>query len=310
MTERPRGTPGITPREPIGCAIAAGRKGPSGNPTDTDRFFVVQPHAEGQGREAVRRMHPSFQAFNALPSMKDGENPADFKARAELHNQARSVVRGVLVHAKADDAYWTNYKAQKLDGHQNPRGLPSCEGNGVTARRWFPRPDGGGEYRDIECPGDRCQYRSADRGRPPCLPFGMVIFQLRFANSPALLAKYSTNGNEAVGNIEGFFKSIREQAASLGVVDPSFYGIPLVMTLSKRTRQAGPGEKFGPRWYVPTFATDFPDGMTLQEFLLSQLDKRRQLGAHHLLSGPAPTVTEVLDEDLEIITTNAGHIGQ
>ena len=299
-TERPRGTPSIAPREPIGAAVAQGRKKPGQpNPVDTDRFFIVQPKAEGQGIEAVRKPHPAFATFNALP--KDGAS----REEVEAHNALRTVIKCILVHAAPDDSFWTNMKAQKIQGHVNPKGAPSCEGNDVTARRWFPNPDGSGEYREIPCPGVKCQYRSTARGRPACLPFGMIVFQLRFQNSPGIVAKYTTNGNEATGAIQGFFNHLKEQASSLGVTNPSVYGLPFLMTLSKRTKAAAPGERFGSRWYVPSFTPDLPDGMTLQEFFIRQRDRATVLSQPRLL---APTATEVLDDDLNII--NAGSLGE
>ena len=52
-------------QQPWGAVITIGEKGPSGAPTNTDRFFIKKAQAETtefRGRNAlVRRNHPDFE---------------------------------------------------------------------------------------------------------------------------------------------------------------------------------------------------------------------------------------------------------
>lgn len=300
---RPRGTPTITSREPLAVAVATGRKSDRGFPVDTHRFFLVNSRADGKGQAAVRRMHPSFERFNAIqPSAKDVSDfgPEEAKAR---HDAARQTIRGVIVHASEEEAFWTNYRAQTLPGHEHPKQAPSCEGDGVRAKRWMPSQ---GAYADIECPADKCRYRQPSTGargptRPPCNPYACLVFQLRFENAPCLPAKYETRGHEANGNLKGFFDNIKKQAAHLGLTNPSLYGLPFVLDLSRRS-DGGKQTK----WFVASMSPDFPPGMTLQQFLLRQSEERAQLVSRApLLIGTVPTVGEVMDAEYK----DAGSIG-
>ena len=60
--------------QPWGAVITIGEKGPSGAPTNTDRFFIKKPQAETaefRGRSAlVRRNHPDFEKFNRLDDVR------------------------------------------------------------------------------------------------------------------------------------------------------------------------------------------------------------------------------------------------
>lgn len=284
-TERPRGTPTITARQPLAVAVATGRKSDRGFPVDTHRFFLVNARADGKGAAAVRKPHPSYPRFNAtVPSGSDTQ---------ESHDAARAQLRGVLVHATEREAFWTNFRAQTLPGHEHPKMAPSCEGDGTRARRWM-----GKDYADIECPGMRCQFqqptqRNGRPARPACTPYACLVFQLRFENMPCLPAKYETRGFEACGNLKGFFEDIARQAAALFVPNPSLYGFPFVLDLSRRS-DGGKQTK----WYVVSMSPDFPAGMTLQQFLLRQADERNQLVSRQPLLLNAPTVTEVIDADV------------
>lgn len=297
MTDRPRGTPAISTRQPLAVAVATGRKKPgAGFPVDTHRFFLVNARADGKGQAAVRAMHPAYARFNATtPGANDTQ---------ESHDAARAQLRGVLVHATEPEALWTNYRAQTLPGHEHPKMAPSCEGDGTRARRWM-----GKDYADIECPGPKCQYqqpgtRNGRSTRPLCTPYACLVFQLRFENMPCLPAKYETRGFEGCGNLKGFFEDITRQATALGVASPSLYGLPFVLDLSRRSDGAKQT-----KWFVASMSPDFPPGMTLQQFLLRQVEERALLVTKSpLLLGTAPTVTDAMDADFEAVD-GAGSIG-
>ena len=70
-----------------------------------------------------------------------------------------------------------------------------------------------------------------------------------------------------------FFNHLHEQAIALGVSDYTLYGLPGVMTLGRKS--------MGNNRSVPvvSVSTDFPPGVTLQEFFLAQRNKLRELGS-------------------------------
>jgi hypothetical protein len=58
------GIEGLQPRLPLGAALTIGVKGPSGAPTQTDRFHFVSPHdamvrAAPKGRRGCKPSIPS-----------------------------------------------------------------------------------------------------------------------------------------------------------------------------------------------------------------------------------------------------------
>lgn len=292
--ERPRGTPSIRPRQSIPVAVATGRKPDTGfGILDKDRFFLVNFRADGKGKDARRALHPAYAKFNALPESND-------KTVVEKHNAARRILRGYIVHADEASAYWSNYRAQVLQGHQCPSGAPSCEGNGKTARRWMRDVN---DYATIPCPGDKCEHQRptvGNNGRPQraaCTPYGCIVFQLRFDNAPCLLAKYESRGFETVGALEGFFQSVRDQAATLGVENPNLYGLPFVMDWSPRSNAQAQT-----KWYALSISPDLPPGMTLADFLLASASQRRELAKDRLESVGVPTVVDAMDD------TEAGNL--
>ena len=301
-TDRPRGTPSISTREPLAVALATGRKSARGAPELTHRFFLVNAKADGKGQAAVRHPHPSFERFNTTQPSREYVTAYGDGAQAK-HDADRASVRGILVHENEPECFWTNYRAQTLKGHEHPKMRPSCEGNGDRAKRWMKDRD---EFADIPCPGDLCEYRKpGERNgaptRSPCNPFSILVFQLRFENMPNLPAKYESRGHGTTGALKGFFEDINRQAAALHVVNPSLYGIPFVLTLSRRSNPAQ-----NTKWYEVTMSADFPPGMTLQQFLLRQADERAQLSTKApLLIGQTPRVTEVMDAEYE----DAGSLG-
>ena len=299
--DRPRGTPGIATREPLAVAIATGRKKDQGfGVVDRHRFFIVNAKADGKGKDARRALHPMFARFNALtPARLSDGSPGD----QSKHDAERATIRGIIVHATEEEAFWTNYQAQTLPGHQHPTMAPSCQGNGDRARRWMLErrgPDGAtipAGYADIPCPGELCEFsqpgmKNGKPTRSPCGPYACLVFQLRFENMPCLSAKYESRGKESNGAIKGFFVDLKRQASMLGVENPNLYGIPFVLEWTPRSN----GEA-QTKWHVASLSTDFPPGMTLQQFFLLQIEERgRLVSKAPLLLGSAPTVIDVMSE--------------
>ncbi len=298
MTSTPFGIPRDPKRklrEPIGCAVANGRKVEGRGVVDRDRLFIVLPTADARGMKGRRAFHPQFAAFNALP------DPTADEAKRKSHTAVRSTVRGIFVHEHERDAWTENLQAAKLPGHEHPLGAPSCEGNGCEARRWMPRMvnrETGevGMYDEIVCPGRRCEFqqKGQDRNgkptRPLCGPFSKLVFQLRMNGMPSLLAKYTSKGWETSESIAGFMAFIREQGAALGIERPSIYGVPFALTVAEKT-----GE--GSRYPVVHISPDFGEGRTLQHHLLGMGADRKQIAADRelLRIGTAATIEDDAD---------------
>ena len=97
----PNGIKDLVGREPIAAALAVGIKGPSGAPTERDRFHILRSHAQtanfGNRTGLVREPHPSFNPFNAA-------QPGD-----------RQTVKARLAHATIDECWTYKLKAQVTD---------------------------------------------------------------------------------------------------------------------------------------------------------------------------------------------------
>jgi hypothetical protein len=287
--DEPRGIPRDRPaRLPIGAALSIGRKGPSGAPIDKHRFFIVRPVADARGKDGRRDPHPLYTTFNQLAPAGDG---------AKAHDEIRSTVRGVLVHADHLDAWTESLVADKIAGHMHPTGGPSCKGDGTRALRWS---DKLGGYGSLPCPDRQCPYRQPTQGnngrpqRPACHPHAKLIFQLRM-KSASLLCKFTSNAWETSESIKGFFDFIHQQAALMGVDRVNHYGLPFALTLAQRTGQ-------GSRYSVVHMSPDFGEDRTLQEWLGTQSAARRQLAAEVglLQLGTAAT----LDDDAEDVAAD------
>jgi hypothetical protein len=290
---------GFKRRDPIGCALTMGRKGPNNAPVDKHRFFIVRPVADGSGKDARRATHPSYTDFNKLAAsivppadLDPDKRDAWLAAARAAHDEKRATVRGYIVHENPEDCWSNRRQADRLDGHVHPKLGPSCMGNGRIADRWMP---GKNAYIRIACPGRQCEFATAPKGkRPPCHPHTKLIFQLRFDNAPSALCKFTSNGWETTDAIEGFFVAIEEQARMLGVQRPSFYAIPFALTISKRSN---PAERTS--WTVVHMTPDFPPGLTLQDYLIRQADTRRQIAtaAPLLAIGMAATLDDDRDNE-------------
>ncbi len=262
---------GVTGRIPVGAVLTIGTKGPSGAPTDRDRFYIKVPDST----EGERSCHPSFGPFNS--------------AKPDL----RQTMRCVLVHASPTDCFEWNRKAQKImgGGFRNHPKLPACTGDGKKAKRLVMMSDGKAEYQDIPCPNDLCEFAQAPaRGKPQCGPWMRLLFQPVWQSDklPTPLMKFTSQSWHTISGLVGMFEHIAEQAAQLGVSAPSLYGLPFEMVLVTKTD--------------PVKKTSFPvvrfsPTVNLQAFLLAQQANRKQLAE-------APQYVALLDapeQDPEVI---------
>ena len=226
-THQFRGIEGLNPRDPVGAAISVGRKKSSGyGILESDRFHIVMPKDEN----GVRHPHPQFDAFN------------------KASKDSRLVLRGNIVHPKVNDCFTFHLKAQAVRGSMHPDKRPACVGDGHTAERWVgPNPD---NFRTIQCPNDRCVFRQRSGSKPPpCKPWGQLLFRLRWPEEtqaaliatgrprlPEILVKYSTGSWNTVANLKGFFDYFVNAGRALGIDNPTLFGAPFTMTLTRQTK--------------------------------------------------------------------------
>ena len=136
---------GVTGRVPVGAVLTIGTKGPSGAPTDRDRFYIKVPDST----EGERACHPSFGPYNTARCagcVKDGKTDRNCPRCVSM----RQTMRCVLVHASPADCFEWNRKAQKImgGGFRNHPKLPACSGDGKRAKRLVMLSDGKAEYQD------------------------------------------------------------------------------------------------------------------------------------------------------------------
>ena len=135
----PEGIKDLKPREPVGVVLSIGVRDERGIPREKDRFHLMMPRAsEGEGSKQRRVHHPAYRAYNALPA------------------ERRQTIYGALVHDTQEQAFEHHLKAQRITGLRPTHNRPACTGDGVTAQRWD---DASGDYLEIQCPHERCQYR-------------------------------------------------------------------------------------------------------------------------------------------------------
>jgi len=260
---------GLQSKEPVGAVLTVGTKGPNGAPTDRDRFYIKVP--DSQGNERVP--HPAFGEFN-------GAEP-----------KYRQSMTCVLVHATEAECFEWHRKAQKFPApFKNHSKLPSCTGDGTTAKRLAMVGDKV-EFKEIPCPNDLCQYAIAPNERTPpcCKPWARLLFQPVWPAGTKLaiqgrtpLMKFTTQSWHTIAGLVGMFKHISEQAALLGVQHGvNLYGLPFEMTLIQKS-DAEKKSKFPVVRFSPT--------VNLQEFLIRQAQRVQQLAAGPsyigLLDGP------------------------
>ena len=283
-----RGIKGLEPRRGATVVVANGKKGEKGAPIERDRFHLVESH---ENKNKIRAYHAAYAAYNAAAPEK------------------RRTLYGILIHTNPQDTFWHQYQAQQLpvsyyqkmawfknDGVRpdqqtvaNPNKRPCCAGNGEGARRWMgPGPD---DFKDIPCPGQRCEFAiKVGKARPPCGPKMSFMFQLRWMDdfkmlSPAT-ARYDSKGWETIANFLGFFEEIRLAVAALRIKDPVLYGFPFIMSIGDKTK---PSE----HWNWPVISIS--PVINPLDFFQRQREQIRQLSA------PLPEIT--IAEELEIRPT-------
>lgn len=258
---------GLHSKEPVGAVLTIGRKGTSGAPVETDRFFIVQP---SEGDDRVRAQHPAFAAFN-------GAKP-----------EARQSITCALVHAEMEDSWLHYLRAQVLGGDwpTHPQMKPACQGDGKTALRLYAVGKDGApdDYREIPCPNDLCEFRQGNVKK--CKPFGRLYFRPIWKDGsplPTPLMKWTTASWNNVAAVKGFFEHVEHQAEQLGLGDYTLYGLPFTITLGKK-KKPQQGRAFPVITITPA--------MDLIAFFMAQ---RRQL----LEAGAGPLALSAGNRDVE-----------
>jgi hypothetical protein len=267
-----RGIAGFEGREQSGGCLTIGRKHTEkGFPTDKDRFWITNPRET----DGIKQLHPKFTKFN--------------EAKREL----RLSISGNLVHATEQECFEYNRNAQVLD-KAHPFKLPCCSGDGIRASRWM-----GGDpsnFKDIECPGDKCEFAMGDN--PKCRVWMRFMFRVRWRDNsemPAMVLKYASKGKNTLANFIGFFKSIHRDARNLGLKDYTLFGFPFIMTVADQTNSVKKT-----RYPVVTITSD----MDTIEFFTMQREKIRQLSVSvpiALIEAPEQE-PEVIYEDMKSVS--------
>lgn len=222
---------GLEGREPVDAVLTVGRKGPSGAPTETDRFFIKTRYEEQKGNLKFRPEHPGFKSFNAT------KNPDG----SDADKDKRRVVTGNLVHESMADCFshsLANPKAPKGGRWPNhPSGKPFCTGDGTRATRLYAiGEDGSEDWREIACPNDKCEFRQGDAKL--CKAFARLYFRPSWPDGvklPTPLMKYETHGWETAANMLGFFEYVEGIAKGLGLDTYTLFGMPFTLTLARKT---------------------------------------------------------------------------
>ena len=283
-------TPGIKDlvgREPIAAALAVGIKGPSGAPTERDRFHILYPSAQlkqfGQRSGLVREPHPSFGPFNGAPAGN------------------RQTVKARLAHATVEECWTYSLKAQVLPGISHPKRAPACKGDGVKAERYDPRED---VYHTIDCPHDRCQHRQAGDKPAACKPWMRFLARFDFIRTedgrglPNIAFKYESGSWNTVKAFLGFFESFARNCRNLGVepADVPLFGLPVVLQLQEKT-DASQQRRFP----VVTLAVSGDDDIIA--WILMQRSRLDELRA---LPAPARIIDVQDDHDPDLISGPQG----
>lgn len=214
MSDRPTGLPGITGRPPVGAVLSVGIKGPSGAPTEKDRFHIVSPHADAQDR---RQPLPEYLPFNSAAP------------------ERRRSIMGTIAHDRWSDCYEDRYRCQSGRGLQShPKRDAACMGDGTLAQRWDGR-----DYQDIPCPGEKCEFRQGDKA--PCKPWMRFLFQLQWRRAdvtmPAPLVKFTSGSWNTIAAFRGFQADLEAAAQALDFGGFSLLGMPIQLQLTERTNR-------------------------------------------------------------------------
>lgn len=286
MQPRHQGIEGLEGRLPIGAAVTVGVKGPSGAPTNTDRFFFVLPHDVKDGKHSIRPLHPSFASFN-------GAEPAK-----------RQMLRGNLIHADRSECFSYNLRAQVLapldKWPAHPQKRPACTGDGNVATRYYGE-TGADDFREIECPNELCEFRQG--AKKLCKPFAQLLFRPRWSEGstlPTPLTKLTTGSWYSTAVLLGFFDYIAAQAKHLGMESYSLFGLPFTLTLTRKTKPQE-GQAF------PVLAIS-PE-CDLIQFFLAQTESRSRLAAGNpALALPAVALTDPEMNDPEVLASDLAAI--
>lgn len=231
-----RGIKGLQHKEPVGAVLTIGTKGDRGSPVDRDRFWIKVPDSSSD----VRTPHPAFASYNFFPPAPEDAAPDVKQRHREKYHAQRRSVRGVIVHATEQECFEYMRKAQKLPKpFANHSKLPSCTGDGVTAKRLM-IVGSDADYAEMACPGELCQYAQQPDERTPaaCKPFARLLFQPVWKEEsplPTPLMKFTTQSWHSIAAMVGFFAHIKEQAALCGVANPRLFGMPFELTLTEKS---------------------------------------------------------------------------
>mgnify|MGYP006921307267 CR=1 FL=1 len=276
---------GLEPRLPLGAALCLGIKGPSGAPTQTDRFFFVSPYDSTEGKFSVRPQLASFRAFNE----------ADVKDRQSI--------KGNLLHSRQEDCFYHHLRAQVLTPKEkwpaHPQKRPACVGDGHNATRYFGQ-TGTDDFRPIPCPGELCPFRQG--ASKACKPFLQLLFRPRWKEGsplPTPLTKLTSGSWYSAAAILGFFTHVREQAAQLGIESFSLYGLPFVLSVHMKTKPQA-----SQRFPVLSMSPD----TDLIGFLLAQREQLDRIGGHAPLALPAVALTDAEMRSPEVLASDAALI--
>jgi len=281
MREKYSGIKGLRPKEPVGAVLAVGRKKPSGSidPSTTDRFWIMEPVA--QGPKLIRGLHPEFTFFNTAPQEK------------------RTVVYGNLIHLDFGDACNLHRHCYRPDGQEVPPSRrPFCEGDGERATRYTGRNADGLEiFEQIPCPNEACEF--AQGKNPACTPITHVVFRVRWPRHkdvavPSPIMRWSSKSRNNARVLQGFINQIEDFATGMGFESWQAIGLPIKLTLARKTN---PGEG-----HVFPIVVIEPDG-DLLAFFAAQKRRIEEIGGHPvgLIEGPALDDLELdaRDEDAE-----------
>ena len=311
-TFRPSGVAGISPREPVGASLSISRRArPNALPIEKDRFHLLEPHE----RDGMKHFHPDFRFFNGYARPDDESKLGDAERAAyEAEVAKRRVVSGVIAHGSWDyresgclEQHLSAYRLPKRDLH--PSKVPTCIGDGVTARRFFGE-KGVDDFRTITCPNEECPFRKpvSEKEGPPCRPLTRFLFRLDWqgtageGKAPTPIVRLVSNSFYTFSAIAGLKKSLDDAARALGV-DPrivSPFGLRFRLMVSVRTQAAKPGERYGRKFpvVIASLVESAPD------FILRSLQTKRDLAA---LAASVPTLAiggPDYEADIRSITVN------
>jgi hypothetical protein len=256
----------VKPRSPAAAVLRLGQKTVAQKPGRDGKSYWQATGMEDKGlfswaearedERGVRRPHPSFDWYNSLdPAMRRGP------------------LRVRLVNARLDDAMESGLSARVGPRREEvPGGRPWCSSScdGGPATRWMGEAHG---WRAVPCT-DECEHLLAKR----CKPLTRLLFVPVWkppkpgeAPRPTPLTRYSTGAWSTTASLAGVRRAMLEAAESLGLTDPSFYGVVLRMTAVEETRKAKDGQP-GRRFPMVRFEID----CDLQEVLVTQTRLREE----------------------------------